>query len=676
MSRRITATLCILAAVAAMLAAFELTLADERQLPPGEKPAPDLFSRLEDAGTAAQHEGADYITVYDSAVNRVKPSGVTYVDNYIIYKILTPEGCRNRSVLRWHYEPQSSYVEIREVNIVRGEERIPVDISEVEDLPAPQRMIYWRDRIKTLQLPRLQVNDGIEVKSFRKGYTYALLEAGGEPSDDRYIPPMPGEYFDIVLFSGPAPILEKRYALILPPGKKLHSEIYNQPLYSSTSYEGDTTRYEWFGFDLQPRVHEPRQPGARDIYPKVVMATVKDWEAKSRWFFDVNRDQFEVTEPIRRKVEEIFREQGLEDASEALRAKALLHWTAQNIRYSGQTMGEGEGFTLHPGTMIFEQRSGVCKDIAGMLITLMRAAGMDSYAAMTMAGSRIEEVPADQFNHCVVALRKEDGSFEMYDPTWVGYNNSIWSLLEAEQDYLVGTPEGEPLDRIPYSPPCESPLKIEHQAELHRDGTLEGEITLSASGAADGSLRDIVSRGYRRDLDHTFAELLATISDRVEDIEYEYPAPDDFSADMWIKISYRIPRYALPVNGGMEFKSPIARMVMNNGRLSRAAGTTWGEDRKTDILLYSTQLLKGREVIKLPRGYVVTDPPSTGEIDATYAYFKGSSSMENRKIIIEEHMEVKRRQIPPSGYRGFKRALDSMREWGEQVFRVEKGGRK
>jgi len=673
LNNKIPRLLSILLIVTAALIAPAAQQADDNTLPPGEKPPPDLFSRLREAGTAADHKGADYVIVYDHAVNRVKPSGVTYINKYDIYKILTPEGCRDRSVLRWNYDPQSSYVKVREVNIVRNGSRIPVDISRVRDLPAPQHMIYWRNRIKTLQLPRLRVNDGIEINTFRKGFTYALLDGNDEPGDERYIPPMPGEYFDIVLFSGAAPTMEKNYTLILPPGKKLHSKIYNQPLYSSTSYSGDTTRYEWFGYDLPPRIHEPRQPGARDIYPKVVMATVKDWESKSRWFFDVNRDQFEVTEPIRDKVREIFREKDIEDASEARKAKALLHWTAQNIRYSGQTMGEGEGFTLHSGTMIFDQRSGVCKDIAGMLITMMRAAGMDSYAAMTMAGSRIEEVPADQFNHSVCALRKEDGRFVMYDPTWVGYNNSIWSLLEAEQDYLVGTPRGETLSRIPYSPPSESPLIIEHQAELHRDGTLEGEFTLSASGAADGSLRDIVSRGQKRELDHTFAELLAPVSNRIEEIEYEYPAPDDFSTDMWIRISYRIPRFALPVDQGLEFKSPVARLVMNNGRLSRAAGTRWGKTRKTDILLYSTQLLKGKEVIKLPRGYRLNKPPSTGKIDETYAFFQGTSRSENSKIIIEEHMEVKRRQIPPEGYPGFKKALDGMREWGDRVFRVEKG---
>jgi len=44
-----------------------------------------------------------------------------------------------------------------------------------------------------------------------------------------------------------------------------------------------------------------------------------------------------------------------------------------------------------------------------MLVTMMRAADMDSYAAMTMAGSRIEDLPADQFNHSVVALKKPNG---------------------------------------------------------------------------------------------------------------------------------------------------------------------------------------------------------------------------------------------------------------------------
>ncbi len=662
--------------------------AQEEILPPGDRPPPDVFSRVEDAGTAADHEGAEYVIVYDEAMNRVKPSGVTYVDSYIIHKILTPAGARNRSVLRWNYDPQSSYVEVREVNIIRDGKRIPVDVSLVRDLPAPQSWIYWKDRIKTLQLPRLEVNDGIEMRVFRKGFTYALLGSSpgatpaasadttvGAPDDERYIPPMPGEYFDIVIFPESAPIIEKRYVLNLPAGKRLHSEVYNGPLYASTTYTEERTEYAWWGLDLPPRPREPRQPDRSDFVTKVVMATAESWEAKSRWFFDVNRNQFEVTDAISAKVEEIFEDMGVKNASEERKAEALVHWVAQNIRYSGQTMGEGEGFTLHPGSMIFEQRSGVCKDIAGMLITMMRAAGMNSFGAMTMAGSRIEEVPADQFNHCVCALKKEDGSFVMYDPTWVPYNNNIWSLLEAEQHYLVGTPEGEGLSRIPYSPPEESPLFVTHEAKLLGDGTLEGTFELKGSGAMDSRLRGIITYSRLQDMKETFARMMAPVSNRVEGIEYEYYTPDDFNGDMWITFHYRIPHFAFPIDDGFEFKSPMMQVVLNNGRLFRAATADWGEKRETDVFLYYTQLIDGIERIRLPGGYKLVDPVSTDEIDEIYAYFKGASSMKGSSLTITQRAEIRRRQIPPDGYGGFKRAIDEAKEWGEQIFRVEKGGK-
>jgi hypothetical protein len=405
------------------------------------------------------------------------------------------------------------------------------------------------------------------------------------------------------------------------------------------------------------------------------MATVEDWEAKSRWFFDVNRHQFEVTDAIQQKVEEILDDAGVAGASEERKAEVLVHWVAQNIRYSGQTMGSGEGFTLHPGAMIFEQRSGVCKDIAGMLITMMRAAGMDSYAAMTMAGSRIDQVPADQFNHCVCALRKSDGTIEMYDPTWVPYNNNIWSLLEAEQDYLVGTPEGKTLSRIAYSPPEESPLRITHDAELDADGNLKGTLELAGSGAMDGRLRRMVSGTPKREMTDRFAHLLSPVSDRVEGIRYDYRSPGDFSGDMWIKIRYFIPRFARPVDGGWEFESPMMQVVLHDLSLFRAAYTDWPGERKTDVFLYYTQLIDGTEKIRLPRGFAATALPETGEVDETYAYFNGRSEAKGRDLIIMERAEVRRRQIPPEGYAGFKRAIDEAKEWGETSFRITKGGK-
>ena len=676
-------------ATAAVAASPTPTPAPAPPAAPGAKPAPTPFTRLADAGATKDHDGADLVVVFEKAVNRVKPSGVTYVDGYRLTKVLTPVGCRDNGVLYWHYDPQSQELEVREVNVIRGEKKIPVDVSTVSDLPAPQSAIYWRDRIKVLQLPRLEVSDGIEVVTFSKGFTYALLAgeggaaAGGSagnasadaPGDEKYIPPMPGEYFDIVLFADDLPIIEKRYELVLPKDKRLHAETYNGAVYSSLTYNDDTTTYAWWCKDVPARKHEPSQAAASDLVAKVVMATAESWEAKSRWFFDVNRDQFKVTPEIQAKVDEVLAQAGAAQGTDLRKAEVLVHWAAQNIRYSGQTMGQGEGFTLHPGDMIFEQRSGVCKDIAGMLITMMRAAGLDSYAAMTMAGSRIDQVPADQFNHCVTALRLDDGTFRMYDPTWVPYNNDTWSKSETEQDYLVGSPEGQTLSRIAYSPPAESPLVARHDAVLNEDGTLTGTLKLTGGGASDSRLRRLVNGSRRADLPAACAHLLSGAGQRIDGVTVTHRATDDFSGDMWITITYRIPRFAAPMDGVWEFTSPLMSWVVANGNFYRAASQEWPKERTTDVFLSYTQLLDAQETLTLPAGVKLLDAPKPTVIDETYASFSGAAAQKGRVVTITERGELRRRQVPPEGYDGFRKAMVASRDWSKQAFRFTKEGK-
>ena len=646
-------------------------------LPPGDSPPPSAFDRIENAGSAADFDSAAYVIVCDSTINTVSALGVAYTDNYMLSKVLTDEGCRQLAVGYWHYEPMSSYIEVRAVNVIRDGEAIPVSLEGVRDLPAPQSGIYWGDRIKLLQLPRLEVGDGVEIEIFRKGYSYALLDSDtGEPSDERYIPPMPGQYFDIVRFEATVPIVQKKYVLKLPADKRLHSQIYNGPMFSSTSYAADTTTYAWWVNDMPAWDPQRYRPDASDIVTKVVLATAESWEEKSRWFFDVNENQFAVTDAVKAKVDEILAHAGVTDGSEEEKAFELLHWVAQNIRYSGQTMGEGEGYTLHSGAMIFEQRSGVCKDIAGMLVTMMRAADMDSYAAMTMAGSRIEEVPADQFNHCVVALKKSDGSFVMYDPTWVPYTRDIWSKYETEQHYLIGSQTGEALSRICYSPPEESRMRATNTGTLFDDGTFEGMLELQGDGAADGQLRSILSRRRFSEIRGYLAGLLHHVSDRVELTGYEHGDLLDFGTSMWWKISYRISEYALPVDGGLEFKSPLMQMASKSGLLFGPATFDWPEKRRDDVFFWCTQMLDGTETIKLPKGYDVTESPKSKEVDETYVYFKGESEMTGKGLTITQLAEIRRRQVPQDGYAGLRKAMKEATEYAGTVFRAEKGGAK
>jgi transglutaminase-like putative cysteine protease len=236
---------------------------------------------------------------------------------------------------------------------------------------------------------------------------------------------MKGHFYDIVEFWSGNPVKIKCYQVTLPKTKPMQYEVYNGDIQSSMVFRKDKTIYTFTRKDILPFKSESRMVAASDVAPKLLVSTSPDWFAKSTWFYKVNEDfgSFAVTPDIKAKTSEILK--GAKNETDSV--SRLTHWVADEIRYSGISMGCGEGYTLHKGEMTFTDRCGVCKDKAGMLITMLRAAGFKSYPAMTMAGSRIDYIPADQFNHSVTVVKLKDGKYHLLDPTWVPFVRELWS---------------------------------------------------------------------------------------------------------------------------------------------------------------------------------------------------------------------------------------------------------
>ncbi|MCF8327295.1 MAG: DUF3857 domain-containing protein, partial [Bacteroidales bacterium] len=170
------------------------------------------------------YEDYDAVTVFDSTTVDVQPSGLSYVNIHKLIKINTVKGAKQNHTVRFDYDPLSAFVRIDEAIIHRATgETEKIDTSLVKDYPAAARMIYWGARKKMIPVGRLNPGDKIEVKMFRKGFTYALLQQ----EDDRYVPPMRGHYYDIVEFWSDQPIKEKVYQVYAPKEMPLQYEFYN-----------------------------------------------------------------------------------------------------------------------------------------------------------------------------------------------------------------------------------------------------------------------------------------------------------------------------------------------------------------------------------------------------------------------------------------------------------------
>lgn len=572
----------------------------------------DLATLIAAAGDAEDHPDATAVVVFDRTETEVEDSGLSHVVKHRVIKILTDAGGRDQGHQRFDYDPATQSLEIRRVVIHRdGGSTEPIDPSAAADVIAPARSIYWGVRMRLLALPRLRIGDAVEIETYRKGFQIAYLgaeqtEAGGQTTtgdqadDDRYIPPMRGHFYDVVLFQGSLPIVEQTYAVRTPRDKPLQFAVYNGEVFSSVTFDATHFTYRFWRGDLPSAPREWRSPGISDYVPKVVMATVQDWGEKSRWFYQANAEQFATTPAINAQVQELTR--GADSIDEKI--AAINHWVAQEIRYCGLNMGAGEGYTLHPGEMIYTERSGVCKDIAGMSITMLRAAGLEVYPAMTMAGARVEAIPADQFNHCVGAVRLADGSFKMIDPTWIPFSRYDWSLAEGEQHYVIGTPDGEDLARTAAYSPEDNRVLLKVSGTIADDGTLNGHLELATYGYPETRLRRSLGNVPRPEARRRLAHWLTALSSGAELLDAQYDDPADFSKPLELRLDFRLPGYSSVGETAVTWAAITPQLIMANySGLFRFAARDLPQERSTPALIWFPQQVVIDEEIRAPKGY-------------------------------------------------------------------------
>jgi hypothetical protein len=633
------------------------------------------FATAQHNALPGKYAGSKTITLFDSIGVYMEESGLSHVMNHKCIEMFSYEGCAQNSTYKIDYDPLSAYCDIERVLVHRAESGRTDTLLwpgrdgniKVYDYVAPARMIYWGASQKMVQVGHLSLGDKLEVWTYKKGYTYALLTDGENgtnglngvfaslpDNDDRYVPPMRGHYYDIVPFWSDQPVQHKVYQLNILDSKKLQYKVYNGELdvkREAADEEGRSLYTFTNKEDIMPLKREPRALANNDIQCKLLLSTSPDWQAKSRWFFGVNEDygSFKATAEVQKKVNELLR--GAKDEMDSI--SRLTHWVADNIRYAGISMGPGEGFTLHNQEMNYTDRCGVCKDKASTLIGFLRAAGFKAYAAMTMAGERIDRIPADQFNHSVCAVQLRNGQFVMLDPTWVPNVRELWSSAEQQQGYLIGTAEGCDLMETPISPAANHYIRIIGESAIDMEGTLTGTITVSAEGQSDAAVRGVFSAPQSMWRQNLELELLR-VAPTAEILDIQYTDPDRYlDHPVSITYHYRIPHYATVDKNVISFIPLSARNLF-----SRAMGHLYfnlsQETRTQPFSDRCSRLVDIRETITLPYAPKQFHYPMVDGIADPAASFGCGFQMDGNKLSFGEQAVFSKRIYEASDWPAFR----------------------
>ncbi|HRX85583.1 MAG TPA: DUF3857 domain-containing protein [Phycisphaerae bacterium] len=618
------------------------------------------------AAAERDFKDADWAVLIDDADVYVNTTGLATTKQCEVIKILTDAGARRQCVQRFDFDPATRRVHVTAARVHRQDgtvDDLPLDAIAVQ--PTVQHMIYWGGRQYLLSIPRLAVGDVIELHTRKTGFNIAYLGDDDAPGTaqpagnaaETLQPPMPGHWYEVTLFAGHQPIVHKRYSVHLSSKMPVQYAVYNGSLQTSQWFEDKGVVHTFVADDVPAIESEPHMIDLNDCATKVVMATVPDWEMKSRWFHDVNEGQFEADDAIRQTVAKITK--GLTSLDD--RIAACNHWVADNIRYYGTSRGPCEGFTLHKGTETYRDRGGVCKDKAGMLVTMLRVLGVEAYPALTMAGSRVEDIPADQFNHTVTVMKDQDGEWRILDPTWIPLSREMWSSREALQGLVYGTPEGETLTLSPYYPPSYNRLACAAQSQIDADGKLTTAITMNMSGYPDTYLRRYLERDWQPDMKGVFASRLNFgPTARVDDLHYTDPY--DYTRDAQVRMEVSAPAYAASGTDLCMLHLPLMTHPLSDWLIPDALYDLNAESRQYGMRLRATREIDYREAIELPDGWSVAEVPQARTITSPSADLSFEASSDGNRLTYHFKLDLKKHIVPPEDYAKFRESIQAMKD--------------
>lgn len=613
------------------------------------------------------YRAADCITLLDSTDVSVASTGQGSFAVCRVFKVQNIKGALKNRILKYDYDPLTAAAKFRKVTVHHADgTETKVDVSRTCDYAAPARAIYWGARQIMLELGELRPGDIVDYEIEKKGFTYALLGNLPAEDDSRFIPPMRGQFYDIVPFWANEPTVRKVYQVTVPMEKEMQYQFYQGTCASSVRFTDRGKTYSFAVSGLMPFEKEPNMVDLFDAAPKLMMSTTPDWQEKSRWFNKVNEDygSFNALPETQKKVDELIKGK----RTEMEKIAVLTHWVADNIRYAGITMGKGEGFTLHNLKMNYTDRCGVCKDIAGTLVAFLRMAGFEAYPAMTMAGSRVESIPADHFNHCVAVVRLNNGTLMPLDPTWVPFCRELWSSAEQQQNYLPGIPEGSDLCLTPVSAPENHFVRIHADNRIDAEGVLYGTFTITAEGQSDSSIRRIFTTGFQSEWRNTMERQLLAVSPKARLMSVDWGrSPKDYQKEpIRITFRYEIPDYALAGNNTLVFR-PFVMNHLYTQVMTYLRINTDMEHRKYGFKDACSRLVELNENLRLPSGYQLQGQELSDELTGLAADFSGSLLQEGRMLRLQTRLALKKRVYEASDWENFRQAVEAAKRYGDYI---------
>ena len=241
---------------------------------------------------------------------------------------------------------------------------LPEHIKDQQEAASSQAPMFQDTRLKIIVFPEIEAGDQLVVRYVLRRHT-ALF---------------PGHFEDLSysqFFANP------QFQLIydMPASMPLYADATGFAPVATSGAPG-RKRYQWHYIDGSNPRAEAGAVSYFDYGKRLAVSTFADYSALARAYAARSAERARVTPAIAQLATQLIA--GLDDPR--AKALALSDWVRRHVRYVGVYVGPG-GVVPHPAATVLANRYGDCKDHAILLEALLRAAGIDSSAALVNSGN-------------------------------------------------------------------------------------------------------------------------------------------------------------------------------------------------------------------------------------------------------------------------------------------------
>jgi len=634
--------------------------------PQSEVP-PETLALIAEAGGLDRFPDANAIVILEDIKVDYDSDGRYVSEEYGLVKILTEAGKREFGELHFPYYRRYDEISIDLARVIKPDSTtidVPPDmIRDITQAAAAKMNIYEpnaRERVVTFK--NLEIGDAVEYRV----------------KDVCIQTPIEGHFDDYRLFQGLNPILKKVYRVSGPKELPLFYVVRNGELKFERRELDDRITYTWSAEDVPRIIPEPDMPALPDIATKLLVTTSDSWREISRWWYGLVKPKMAPGQGIKEEVARLT--EGLETDEEKVRA--IYHFVAQKVRYMGLGTGRKAGFEPKPVDETYERRYGVCRDVATLMVSMLRLAGIEAWPVLTNPSFHIErEVPSLQFNHAIVAISDGRGGVYFSDPTVENCPDLLISM-EYDQEVLICDEDGEELGMTPHRPAEENMGHISAHSVVDTEGNLSGKLTYRTSGFYDIALRSWSKRMPPAKLRMIWERIIQGIYPGARLTDFTISDTEDLYSPFTIELAFEMSNYALKAGDYLLVKSPVSTGSFELLARSFFSSASLPE-RRYPLDFQSTFASLEEETIEFPRGYRVKALPDPVSIERYPIYYEmryvASPGNKNGGPIVRYVKEVKvdSKRISPEQYRDLKEVLRASARSGrgEIIMVKERGGK-